>query len=447
VPPVDATKPAKNEGPIKLNLFTRPASSHEDPASKFIFSKMKPVSMSFSRQRKDIIPTTVLSNPAVPSSWVKEREPADPSPEPLTPEQALSAMNDLHQSVSMQNKLPNRSSEIAVAPTSQTGLTLFNDRAQCTSPTAAAIEQAPRVHDNQADRSASADDPMVAHESNFDSFRQINSFIADAANQPTLDAPVLLKTTETIRKPRRKSKQRRLSSAGIQTSRKVQSVQAEPSMESILNAVSYKVHKSEQDRDKLAALYKVKVQELERVMQGNSILYAELEKFKTADYEKEDALGKLSQMRTTLEKRVKKLCDFVKGLSNDYNRLRDTAQELREQHRGFQGNQDDTKAIHNALKALNDSLGQDAVKSANLVAESRRQVDILNHTVQDLQRQLQDNKEHLDAERQRNQSFKDEVSKITTSHEDLVNNLANHSSTVRLDHPLRRIAAKLVLAQ
>lgn len=408
---------------------------------------MKPVSMSFSRQRKDIIPTTVLSNPAVPSSWVKEREPADPSPEPLTPEQALSAMNDLHQSVSMQNKLPNRSSEIAVAPTSQTGLTLFNDRAQCTSPTAAAIEQAPRVHDNQADRSASADDPMVAHESNFDSFRQINSFIADAANQPTLDAPVLLKTTETIRKPRRKSKQRRLSSAGIQTSRKVQSVQAEPSMESILNAVSYKVHKSEQDRDKLAALYKVKVQELERVMQGNSILYAELEKFKTADYEKEDALGKLSQMRTTLEKRVKKLCDFVKGLSNDYNRLRDTAQELREQHRGFQGNQDDTKAIHNALKALNDSLGQDAVKSANLVAESRRQVDILNHTVQDLQRQLQDNKEHLDAERQRNQSFKDEVSKITTSHEDLVNNLANHSSTVRLDHPLRRIAAKLVLAQ
>ena len=409
---------------------------------------MKPVSMNFSRHRKDIIPTKVLSNPAVPSSWVKEREPADPLPEPLTPEQALSALNDLHPSISVQKILPNRSSEIAVAPTSQTGLTLSDDRAQCMSqPNAAAIEQAPQVHDNHADRSASADDPVVAHESNFDFFREINSFIADAPNQPTLDAPVLLKTTETIRKPRRKSKQRRLSSAGIQTSRKVQSVQAEPSMDSILNAVSYKIHKSEQDRDKLVALYKVKVQELERVMQSNSILYAELEKFKTADHDKEDALGKLSQMRTTLEKRVKKLCDFVKGLSNDYNRLRDTAQELREQHRGFQGNQDDTKAIHNALKALNDSLGQDAVKSANLVAESRRQIDVLNHTVQDLQRQLHDNKEHLDAERQRNQNFKDEVSKITTSHEELVNNLANHSSTVRLDHPLRRIAAKLVLAQ
>ena len=115
--------------------------------------------------------------------------------------------------------------------------------------------------------------------------------------------------------------------------------------------------------------------------------------------EKEAQLSKIKAAKPGWETKLKKLSEYVKGLTNDHNRLRDDARNIREQSSSILK---EKKCLHNALQEVSQMATEQGSMSRKLVIEARRDLEMLERKVQDQQSDIHNKQELLVAERERN---------------------------------------------
>ena len=155
--------------------------------------------------------------------------------------------------------------------------------------------------------------------------------------------------------------------------------------------------------------------------------YADMETQLNQGLERERAqkseLERFKNLLSGLKGKAKKLDDYIKGLSNDHNKLRDDAISLRQHSESLQ---EDRRVIQTALADIGSALQHVTTIDKGALTEARLQVDNLQKVINQQHSQLMDKSSLLDTERKRLRTLEGELARIATSQERM-------AETVRVD--------------
>lgn len=226
-------------------------------------------------------------------------------------------------------------------------------------------------------------------------------------------------------KPRKKKRQSALASRGGPL--KAMTSTNPASEEHLLQLLQYKQRRNAEERETLQAEQQAKEAELQHLAQASSNLYSQLQEMTQRHDEKESQLAKFEVAKSSWSTKYKKLSDFVKGLGNDYNRLRDDSRVIQER----QGNiTKDKEDLHNELRQIHYKTEQQHTTSKELVTDARHDLEILGQRMQHQQEKLQEDKVLLISERERNNRLEEQIATFTTSQAQLLNLFAGHRDTI-----------------
>lgn len=195
----------------------------------------------------------------------------------------------------------------------------------------------------------------------------------------------------------------------------------------VLLLLQYKRQKAEREMEMLRAEKGAKEAEFENLFAKYKETYTMLEDSEQQKNEKEQQLSRIKAAKPALENKIRKLNDFVKGLSNDHNRLRDDASDIRAKQIDIC---EDKKELQGALQFLHESIGQERSRAKDVVIESCHQVHLLEQTIQNQRDQLHDAGQAHEAEQGRFDQLKSEMSRLSTSHGQLLESLTDQREIV-----------------
>jgi len=254
--------------------------------------------------------------------------------------------------------------------------------------------------------------------------------LSDTGMKPSLAPPALPNSPTQVTKPRRNRKK---GSFGRRKARESNAIPAPVISSEYADLLSNLAHKEQQRQkalDKKDAKLQSKDEDIAGLMDLANDLHARLNIAQGESDQAKADLATFKGNKPRWEQTIKNFRDFVNGLSNDHNRLRDDARLIHEAQSDMQADKAEMVNAIKALKEVQGGLCQDNTKRRQVAAESRRHIELLNETVQRLQSQREDDGDLLDFERERNQRLEEEVIAIKDSHEHLVRSFQDFGETV-----------------
>lgn len=205
--------------------------------------------------------------------------------------------------------------------------------------------------------------------------------------------------------------------------------------EELMNVLMLRYKHDKQLRDEERAAHASDVQDLKDI---SDVLWQQLQAERTRGQQLNKEILHYEARLPAWGAKVKKLSDFVRGLTNDHHGLRDKAKEI-------QQTQNELRHEKMLLTADLDNVNKDltAVTEWNksTVAEAKADLRLLLQQSENQQVQLRDNARSLDNERERNGLYAAEIGKLTTSHNQLTQCIAARDS-IHVDR-LTALSAKL----
>ena len=187
-----------------------------------------------------------------------------------------------------------------------------------------------------------------------------------------------------------------------------------PDQVEILQILAFR---AKQERDAQQAIARDLVEhkkQLERTKSEYSKIEIQLGQGLEREHAQSTELQRFKNLLSSLKGKAKKLDDYVKGLSNDHNKLRDDAISLRQQSESLQ---DDRRVIQNALADTRSTLQTITMIDKGALTEARLQLGNLQKVVNQQHLQLMDKSDLLDTERKRLRTLEGELARIATSQE------------------------------
>lgn len=200
-----------------------------------------------------------------------------------------------------------------------------------------------------------------------------------------------------------------------------------PTEEDLLNVLLYKRKQAAQEREKIQESQQAKDAELQRSIQIINELYAQLQDVSQRYSEKEAELARIKACKPGWESKLKKLSDYVKGLTNDHNRLRDDAKLIREQQTSVLKDKND---LFGTLREVYQASQKENARSNQVVTEARHDLEMLEQTMQHQQLKIREEEALLVSERLRSSHLEEEISAFTTSGAELQESLAQHREAI-----------------
>ena len=379
---------ASQGAPVKL--LTRPVSSGQDPAAGFSFAKAGPIQLDFRRPKQTPISSTSqdlsLASEGMLKGKASHQSPNVPGTAP-SKEIAMSTDENLADSSFK------RTSESPV----------LNITIPARNKPATALVSG---HSHAENLSAIGQTPINVQEPSSNASRDPVSSV--------VDGPKIAKTRRA--KP------------------KVGSTINGPSPpnyayteEDLLKLLMYRRRQGQQELEYFRATQHQKEAEIQTLRDLSNDLDAQLQEVIQREAQKTAELSKINANKPIWEDKIRRLVDYVKGLTNDHKRLREDANELYKKHEELFVTKTE---LQDTLDDARNSVEQQRLRSQQYEIEARLTIESLQQTVQNQSTQIRSDENLLAAERARNNRLGDHNSRITTSHEHLVDLFTDHRDTI-----------------
>ena len=195
----------------------------------------------------------------------------------------------------------------------------------------------------------------------------------------------------------------------------------------LLKLLMYRRKQGQEQIEYFRITQKQKEAEIQKLRDMCNHLTSRLEEVEKSETQKAAELSRIKGNKPIWETKIKRLSDYVKGLTNDHKRLREDADDLHKQHKSvlIAG-----KELQNALANVQKSAEQERTKSQQLTNDACHKIETLEQTVQHQNSQLHGDEILLTAERERSNRLEDQISNITTSHRRLLELFTGHRDTI-----------------
>ncbi|KAG8532927.1 uncharacterized protein KY384_002805 [Bacidia gigantensis] len=130
---------------------------------------------------------------------------------------------------------------------------------------------------------------------------------------------------------------------------------------------------------------------------------------------KESELNEVEQTKKQWRKKLKNLTDFVQGLCNDHNALRNKEQEMAKQRHDLNSEE---RSIRGSLIEIQDKQTINAEKSQSLVSGYRTEIKSLHDTIGSLQHRIQDRMSQPPIQHADFSKLESALAQITTDNQD-----------------------------
>ena len=380
---------ASQGAPVKL--LTRPVSSGQDPAAGFSFAKAAPIQqLDFRRPKQTPISSTSQDLSLPPEGTLMGKVSHQPPNVPDTATSKEISMSTDENLADSNSKRPCESPVLNITiPTRNKPATALVSGHNYTEPLSA-IGQTPI--NMQEPSSKASRDPVF----------------------PVVDGPKIAKTRRA--KP------------------KVGSTINGPfppnygyTEEDLLKLLMYRRRQGQQEFEYFKATQHQKEAEVQTLRDLSNDLDAQLREVIQREAQKTAELSKVNASKPIWEDKIRRLVDYVKGLTNDHKRLREDANELYKKHEELFVTKTE---LQDTLDDARNSVEQQRLRSQQYETEARLTIESLQQTVQNQSTQIRSDENLLAAERERNNRLDDHISRITTSHEHLVDLFAGHRDTI-----------------
>ena len=212
----------------------------------------------------------------------------------------------------------------------------------------------------------------------------------------------------------------------------------------LLRLLMYRRRQGQQELEYFRATQQQKEVEIQQLRDLSNNLTGQLEEVIQREAQKTSELSKFRANKPIWENKIKRLSDYVKGLTNDHKRLRDDADDLQRQHTDISVT---GKELQSTLQDAQKSAERERIRFQKLEDDARHRIETLAQTVQNQSTQLRSDEGLLRAERERSSRLEDQISKVTASHEQLLHVFTSHRNTItdKIDHLVHQ-AKSIVLS-
>ena len=451
----EAKVQSSNLSPARITLLTRPSSSHEDPAAGFSFTKAKPVQpLDFSRKTvpNANIPLT-SGSPTFPESEVQTGQHELPD---AGQNQAAAASIDVDV-----NSRPSSKPEVLqkqpFVPFPMAAARLSKSLESTIPSKRKDREEQPLTSTKSSgETSHSCDTTLVDLEPDDTNYKSNQDGSLQSSDRVTLESPQSAPVTmnEKTRNPRKSAKASNAASLGTEspattvpplptaliTRRKKQaqdSTRADmpqfsaqgaiPPERDLLQMLLQKHKQNDHERRMLQTTLRTKEADYQELFAASEDLLTQLNDISQRFNKSEQEIQKIRKAREASESKLKKLSDYVKGLTNDHNRLRDDAKSLQDRQRSLQ---EEKKEMLDTLRNAYQATEESQISSQNQLMEARHEMELIGQTLNHQQTQLQHERELLLAEKERNSHLETQASTFSAQQAQLLEVFDKRNDTI-----------------
>lgn len=194
--------------------------------------------------------------------------------------------------------------------------------------------------------------------------------------------------------------------------------------EDLLHVLIARYSKEKQEREQIRANHATEIHELETLSRS---LWERLQESQQKAKSQESEISGLRAQQPKFADQIKKLRDYVKGLTNDQHGLRDSFNEI---HQMYSAKQESKKQLDVRLEDVRQTASDIDKRTANALKEAKHEMENLLRINQDQKAQLQKDDELLQYERTRSQRMEVEIAKINTSQQQSMHTFAEHANQI-----------------
>ncbi|KAL8668822.1 MAG: hypothetical protein Q9168_006557 [Polycauliona sp. 1 TL-2023] len=261
--------------------------------------------------------------------------------------------------------------------------------------------------------------------------RSLRSFGATISNrsfgQDNLDRSVLQgpKAASKVQKRRSSTGYRSLARSESQEMWTSESPVDDPDV--LLKALTIHYHKQKQQRDELRAKEKEKDDEIADFKNIIMLLDGQLQESNQQLSSQEAKLLEYRQLIPGWQDKVKKLSNFVKGLSNDHARLRDDAQFIQHQQQKIRIHKD---SLDKTLKQSLGALETERLYEQKRLAKAHHRTEMAEQALDSCNMELQGKNTSLQAEQERSSNYQASLDRFASNRGDILTKLADQESII-----------------
>lgn len=242
---------------------------------------------------------------------------------------------------------------------------------------------------------------------------------------PAARLPTPTREQSKVSKPRRKTTQpstrtNLAASAQASVTSAPVSETSMPTQEDLLDVLVARYKHDKQVRNQERMNHATVVQDLRDISDN---LWEQLQAERSRGQELGDSLSRYEAKMPAWNTKIKKLSDYVHGLTNDHYSLRDKAKEIQEDQAELQHAK---TQINTDLDNINQSLSDSALRSSDALNQAKLDMHLLLQQSQNQEAQLHDNARLLASERETNRSHSTTLAQLISSHNNLTENLTEH---------------------
>lgn len=430
-------------------------SSNGDLAAGFTFAKPKQPSMNFTRQipaheqgMQDPGDGTRNSNSPIPSH---EREPI--VSEPATTATLLTTSTSTNTARSSENAIAE--TNVTEPKTVTTGLIQDGSRSAPSNPSlpeetvSAHIVSQPasslEVTDTQCSLPNTGD--MALEETGKEFQEKSISILPEPFTPKQPDRHIGVTRTPSLNRPMRtpkshvpekagspdvsrskvtKSRQRNRSNAAPRSRINLDDLASKNSVteEDLLQVLLTRYNRDKQEKEQIRSHHATEIHLLETISLS---LWDRLGDSEQRRVDQESELSKYRAKQPKFASQIKKLQDYVKGLTNHQHGLRDSFISMQ---RLQSATRESKQQIDMSLQEVRATASDVDSRAANALKDAGREIENLARVVQDQKAQFQKDAELLQHERERSQKLELEVAKINASQQQSMHIFAQHANCV-----------------
>ena len=205
----------------------------------------------------------------------------------------------------------------------------------------------------------------------------------------------------------------------------------------LLRLLMYRRKQGQEELENFRATQQQKEQEIIKLHETSSHLSSQLQEVIQREAQTTAELSILKANKPVWESKIKRLGDYVKGLTNDHKRLREDADDLHKHHGDMVTVREE---LHNTINDVQESLKQERIKVQQLQNRAHQEINTLVQTVQNQNQRIQSDESLLAAERERSRQIEVQIFEITTSHNQSLELFTSHSDAItrKIDDLLRQ---------
>ena len=195
-----------------------------------------------------------------------------------------------------------------------------------------------------------------------------------------------------------------------------------PSQEDLMGVLLSRCKHDKQIRDQERAVHATEVQDLKDI---SDLLWERLQEERSRGQRLEKEISDHQNRVPLWQAKIKKLGDFIQGLTNDHHGLRDKAKEINEEQAKLRGIKEE---LETNISETKQSVKDTAAQTKETIAQAKLGMQLVVSKCQSQDMKLQDNARSLEIEHERYRLNVMEMGKLTAKYDDLVQILTSQGN-------------------